>query len=258
MINGLQLIASGLQDIALITSTTLSGYQQINDDGSQGLSFLFHIEGENKIELKTDITDHFVENNTSIQDHAALPPIKVSVHGFIGELNDIIPYVPPSVALLSSALVPISDFAPSFSITAMNALNQAASAYQAANNVKNAALAAWGSLNGQGSQNNQQSAFTWWATARAQRKFFNIQTPWAIFENMMPESIMPVQDESTNSLTDFFITFKQIRFATTKTSQTPLADGRTAQAIGSTTSTGTSNPPASINVASGITSTGGN
>ena len=41
--------------------------------------------GFDGINMSTDITDQFVENNTAIQDHAAIKPIILSCRGFVGE-----------------------------------------------------------------------------------------------------------------------------------------------------------------------------
>ena len=41
--------------------------------------------GLDSINMSADITDQFVEDNTAIQDHAAIKPIVLSCRGFIGE-----------------------------------------------------------------------------------------------------------------------------------------------------------------------------
>lgn len=245
MIPGIQPLTAGLSNVALITPASVLGYQGIFNGSVITPSFLFHTEGEQKMELKMDITDHFIENNSPIQDHAALPPIKYTTHGFIGELNDLLPFQAPLIQALTSALVPISDFAPGLSITAINLLNEAKAAYSQAANLANAAASAWNSLSGQGTQTKQQAAFQWWSTARLQRWLFNIQTPWALMLNMMPESIVPVQSEDTDSLTDFFITFKEIRFSNTTSTPAQVSDGRAGQATSAVVDLGTSTPSTS-------------
>ena len=257
MIAGIQALTAGLSNVALITPSNTVGYQgiQINPNGTgQAIFpiFLFHTEGENRMELRTDITDHYVENNTAIQDHAAFPPIKVMVHGFIGELNDLLPLSSPVIAAINAVLAPIDVFAPNLSITAQNALNNANSAYTQIQNAANAAVSAWNSLAAQGTQNKQQAAFQWWANARLQRWLFNVQTPWCVMRNMMPESIVPVQPEDSVSITDFFITFKEMRFADTTSTPVPVFSGRAADSASSVVDLGTSTPSASTSVAAGL------
>lgn len=48
--------------------------------------FLFDIPEEDQIALRSDITDHFLEDNTSVVDQIALKPEEVSVRGLVAEL----------------------------------------------------------------------------------------------------------------------------------------------------------------------------
>jgi hypothetical protein len=68
--------------------------------------FLFDIELDSKIELTSDITDNFVENNTAVQDHIALRPETVTFRGIVAELVTPGtlpgPYVPPPNPLPTS------------------------------------------------------------------------------------------------------------------------------------------------------------
>lgn len=61
--------------------------------------FLFDIELEQKVELTSDITDHFVENNTAVNDHIGLRPEMVTFQGVVAELVGTQklpgPYTPP-------------------------------------------------------------------------------------------------------------------------------------------------------------------
>ena len=61
--------------------------------------FLFDIELDQKVELQSDITDSYVENNTAVQDHIALKPEMVTFRGSVAELVSTGqlpgPYVPP-------------------------------------------------------------------------------------------------------------------------------------------------------------------
>lgn len=50
--------------------------------------FLFHVDGDQSIRLRSMITRHTVEDNTTIQDNIALLPEEVSLKGLIAELTD--------------------------------------------------------------------------------------------------------------------------------------------------------------------------
>ena len=104
--------AASLAGLALVIPTTndpssTQGYQPMpSDSASTSLSFsavisalftgipntlLFHIEGENNGVFESDITDHYIEDNTTIVDQIGLRPEVITVTGFIGELNDVLP-----------------------------------------------------------------------------------------------------------------------------------------------------------------------
>lgn len=48
--------------------------------------FLFDIVGDEWVELRSQITDHYTEANTSVQDNIALEPEQVTVRGVVAEL----------------------------------------------------------------------------------------------------------------------------------------------------------------------------
>ena len=263
--------ATSLSNLILASPQSVQGYQpqslpvvtgQINIDLPPAPAFMFDYEGEQSATLQSDITDHWVENNTSVQDQVALRPVIVSTQGFIGELNDI----PPSgfLAGLSQAaqkLTTIGAYVPQLTVAAQIAYNEALLGYQIATNAANAAVAAWSSLSGTGGesvingttitksngQNKQQTAFQSFYGYWANRTLFTVQTPWAIFQNMAIQELRPIQSAETNVLTTFEITFKQINFASTQINsgiQLTFGQGRNLQqfSLGVSTGLGPSNP----------------
>jgi len=80
--------------------------------------FLFDIEGEEIFELRSDITDHYVEDNTTIQDQWGRLPERITLNGYVGELvgylsNPNPPVTQKGVKLpLHAALMP--SLAPGF------------------------------------------------------------------------------------------------------------------------------------------------
>lgn len=281
--------APALSNLILATPLTSNpantkGYQPQNPPNSNGQAstkqqpptLLFQIEGENVVNLTSDITDHYVESNIAIQDQIALKPEIVKVHGYIGELNDV---VPPTLALLqqtATTLTSIGAYGPSLSVTALLAYNKALLAYETAENSANAAVAAFSSISsaitgnsGQEivtntgvfqsganiAQNKQQSMFQqlfgYWAT----RTLFTIQTPWAIFSDMAILSINSVQDDKTRMVTDFEVTFKKIRTATTLTTSgglVALQDGRALTSSASVNNLGSQSGTPGFSLASQI------
>ncbi len=257
--------ALALSSLVLVTPTTTTpsatkGYQPLNaptqagQNTSQALppALLFHYEGENSVTCESDITDHYVEQNYAVQDQIALRPEIVSTSGFIGELNDVVPAALQFLQAIPQTLTAIGAYAPGLSSTAQLAYNKAVLAYQFANNAASTAISAWSSISGgtgsgteigNGSgvfeaganiiQNKQQQMFNAFYGYWFNRNLFNVQTPWAIFTNMAIKSLKPIQDADTRMITNFEVTFKKIRVATTQTTSASLTsttqqDGRAA------------------------------
>lgn len=237
-----------ISDIAMVIPQNAVGYQP--DTGEPPL--LFHIEGENTADLEMEITDHYLEDNTSLEDHAALPPPIVTVHGFIGELRRVLPIVAGTtiVQQVQDALPALSAFSPELSLSAQLAFQEAEQIYQAASTAALAAGTAFNSLTtgepGQAFQTAtlQQLMFGRFLVYRKKRTKFTVQTPWAIFKNMMPMRIRATQDENSKMMTDFYVTFKQIRTtADLSGSRTPVLSGRANEQAANAVENGTVNAP---------------
>jgi hypothetical protein len=227
--------------VALVTPQTNYGYQPVPTDGAQPPALLFHYEGENVVHLQSDITDHFVEDNTAIQDQISLKPEKITVHGFIGELNNVSPLPIPNNGQISAILPDVASFVPAFTTAGQAAIDQASAAYQTALVASNTAVSAWGALTGNNGQtvigssgvfvsgaslNLQQAMFQQFYGYWLSRTLFNVQTPWAVFTNMAIEELRATQDESTRVITDFYVSFKMIRFSSL------TEEGETLQPVG--------------------------
>lgn len=253
--------ANALSNLILVSPQKVVGYQPqnpLNPDGTPNNNayanpaLLFHYEGEQTAHLKSDITDHYIEDNTAIQDQWALHPVTITTHGFIGDLNN----VPPNQVIafiqqqLVTRLTTISAYTPALSVSALNAYNQALFIYQTAVKLKQAAVSAWNGLssgnasviNGvslakQQNQTPQQTYFQLFYGFWTSRALFTVQTPWAVFQNMAIDTLRAIQEADTNVITDFEVTFKQIRFANTLVlgGQAPVLDsyGRAATQSGS-------------------------
>ena len=227
------------------------GYQPASTNGVaiSPPAIIFNYEGENRVSLESDITDHPVEGNTFIQDQIALKPVIIQTHGFVGELTTALPQGSPLAALQIAAnkLTIVPGVAPTFTISAIEAYNSAFQAYQAAQIGANAAVSSFSSVagalggtqggeavyngtaiqnanafaNGLGtaplvsSQGHQQLIFQQFLGYWKQRTLFTVQTPWAVFTSMAILYCRPVQTDESNMVTDFEVSFKQITFATT-------------------------------------------
>ena len=252
--------------VALVTPQTNVGYQAQNPDGRQPPALLFHYEGENLAHLQSDVTDHYIEDNTTIQDQVALKPEKVAVHGFIGELNDVFPVGVPNNGQISAILPNVPAFVSAFTTSGQNSINQAAAAYKTAQSATDTAVSAWGALSGASSntvigssgivskglgQNLQQAVFQQFYLYWRSRTLFTVQTPWAVFANMIIEELRAQQEESTRVITDFYISFKMMRFSTTFL-ETPSTFDGVERAKVTQADLGQTNPALSISMTTGL------
>lgn len=244
--------ASALSGLILVSPQTTVGIQPQNPPNADGTpstakqpeSILFAYEGDQSIVLSSDITTHFVDDNTPRQDNISIKPEEYTVRSYVGELNDVAPLGLQTIKTLSQKLGAISSFTPGLSTTALIAYQQAFFLYQVAASVSNSAVQSWTALsnmltndNGQsviGStgltkakvQNKQQSKFQELYGYWRNRTLFTVQTPWVVFQNMAIKSLRVIQDDTTNQVSDFEITFQTIRFASTKITGLSFLDSR--------------------------------
>lgn len=241
---------NALSNLILVSPQNVTGYQPQNIPTQNGETnqalpspILFHYEGENTATIESEITDHFVEDNTAIQDQIAIRPTIISVQGFIGELNDVAPIAVQALKAARDKLLAIAAYQPQLTETALIAYNQAFFAYQLASNLAQSLVqtastitgiggdnGAEAVINGNGIQNpnlggsfgnflnnqnqtKQQIVFQQFYAYQQQRRLFTIQTPWAIFQDMAIMTMRSIQGADTDKITDFELTFKQLRFA---------------------------------------------
>lgn len=239
--------AQSLSNLIVASPQNTTGYQPQNPStntgqiSNQGPSFVFNYEGEQSVTLESDITDHFTETNSPIQDQIALRPPLLETHGFIGELNNVPPKALAALQQVANTLTVIDAYVPQISATATLAYLAAFAAYQTAINTYNAAVSAWSSVTGNGNgenvitglgansivianaQTKQAQAFQQWWGWWNNRILFTVQTPWAVFQNVAIQRVKPVQDETTKTVTDFNVVFKLMNFASTNVAFTPTA-----------------------------------
>lgn len=274
--------ARALSNLVVVSPQATVGYQAqgIPDpDGAPFVgqlppAFLFDYEGEQTVSIESDITDHYIEDNTAIQDQISLKPEIVTTHGFIGELNDV---PPPALAILKAVadkLTIIDGYTPVLTETALIAYAEAFQLYQIGVNAANAAVSAWSSINnlatgsdGQSvigneglitapNQNNQQTAFQQFYGFWQNRTLFTVQTPWAVFQNMAIYKLRAIQDDQTRMITDFDVTFKRIRTAATVAVNPALFAGQAIAQAATATVLGTAAPLSSASLTTALAEMG--
>lgn len=221
----------------------------LNPHGMKGIAgFVFDYEGDDQISLESDITDHFAENNSSVQDHIALKPYRIVLRGFVSEL--FLPgtntglfgalttlqskmgtvnaylgrYTPQALQTLQGSLSKAASTVQNYANTAAQYLNQAknlASFFPVGGKVtinENGVVTTTGILT------RQQSAFVALASLRDTRQIFNVLTPWTLIEGMAIESLVFIQSKESKSKSDIAVTMKQMRFVDIQSSPNVMAN----------------------------------
>ncbi len=253
--------ATSLSNLILATPQERLGYQPQNPPTKDGAiaqnppTLVFNYEGEQTVALESDITDHYIEDNTTIQDQVALRPEVITTHGFIGELNDVLPPALRPLKIAADKLTVLVAFTPSLTETALIALQQAQLAYSIGTQAVNAGVAAWSSIVGSSPvQTKQQAMFQQFYGYWNKRTLFTVQTPWGIFQDCAIKNLRAIQDAETRMITDFEVSFKKLRFAKTQnfSAQTTTLQGRAAPQASGLVDLGSSTPLPSISVSEGL------
>lgn len=205
----------------------------LNQFGMGG--YVFDTRTKETTNLNAESTDHYAEDNTAVQDHIAIKPVRIILRGIVGELV----YTPNNDSLavvqqVTQKLTEITGFLPQLDAAAVQAqaaisgiessgatLQSFAATVPAAANIYALIQNTIGATSG--NTKRQQSAYQYFKSCQAAKMLMGIQTPWEFLTNMTIESIVADQDDETIFTTDFSITFKQMRFAETLTAPSPLS-----------------------------------
>ncbi len=249
MTNTLDSIIVGLQSYVVAP---------LNAFGIGGL--VFDVVGESIAQLNAEITDHYTEDNRALQDHMAIRPKRITLKGYVGELvygdsgqnNSFVQTLTQKLTVVSSFLPLLSAAATQMQSAGADPLASTLTLSSTANIysvVKN-------SLGAFGNSSKQQNAYSFFQALQSQAILMGIQTPWEFLTNMAIESIVAIQNEETRDITDFSVTFKQIRIATTQStaysppSSNPTAPQDTKSLQGAAALQ--SEPPNKIGIVSGL------
>lgn len=207
--------------------------------------FLFDYQGDVNVSLEADITDHYAENNTAVQDHVALRPIEITLRGFVSELTLPKPQgVAGALAAAQSALTQVNAYLGKYTPGVAQTLSTVITQVQSTVNTINQTLAKAQNIislfpGAPPTATKQAKAYSQLFTAMQQKLPMTVDTPYRVLHNMIIKRITFVQPEDTKSWSDISVTLKQINFVETAT----VADngsfaGRLAQQGQATTNKG--------------------
>lgn len=215
-----------------------------------GTGLVFSIINNHQATLSAQITDNFIENNTSLHDHIAIQPITVTLTGLVGDIvltseaaaqqiQDELEQAKArtrlsgnffrlsnytemltgtdSSSLVATKLGTFGSLVPQMSNATKLAVGFIQQAYSAANR---SLVNKWQNQNNAALNNTpitQQESIIKEAYARLRDTFYSkspnkVITPWETYENMYIQSLEISQDEK-NFVVDVSVTLKQLRFS---------------------------------------------
>lgn len=185
----------------------------LGDPYTIGISgLIFDIVGRVSVKAAADVTDHFVEANYAIQDHVALKPLIVTMDGKAAELVNVFqPNVLQEIFSEITGLIPLAGLAPTFNIQDSQFYAEMNNIAQLGQNIVNTSSTAYQIFSAVATLvTRQQSVFQFLINMRNTRQLCTVETPFAIFENMIIEDLDCEQTEDTTKISDFSVRFKQI------------------------------------------------
>ncbi len=189
-------------------------------EGLEGLSgFLFDVPESEKVDLSADITDHYVESGSFIQDHRVIKPVSITLSGFIGELIHCSGKgVSGLLGTLSNNLSAVPAFTGGYTPQAFQVVQKAAAQVRAAAALAENVIGTLGgvvqALSGVEAPTKQQVAYQKLKLLFESGVLLTLQTPWNYYPNLMITAISFSQSEESAESTNIKITLKEIRLAT--------------------------------------------
>lgn len=200
--------------------------------------FLFDIAMTDNITHTAQITDHYAEDNSYIQDHVAIAPMTITLVGKVGELVYTRASGITFLKAMADRLTPLGVLTPSQSLQAQKAISAFETAKSAYKSLEKNYRTLSDLISGKETLNRQQEAYAKLEGFFLGRSLLSVETPWKTYQNMVIESLAADQDESSNMETTFTVTFKQMRFVEIKTAQAKMV-GRAKQQISQPANRGT-------------------
>ena len=178
--------------------------------------FLFDIPLNENVSYSAQITDHFTEDNSTIQDHVGIEPLKITLTGKIAEL---VYKKSEALAFLSAVidrLTPLGVLSPEQAAKGQAAIASANQVISAAQTARKAFNSLTDIFSNEPYKNAQQRAYNVFEMLFLGRSIITVETPWKTFDSMIIESFTADQSEESTLETTFTVSFKQMRFVGTQ------------------------------------------
>lgn len=228
--------------------TVDAGNAVVNILGATGIAgFKFHVPETEAVRFESEITDHYTDTNSALQDHIANKPITITCTGLVGDYFYSVNQIEDFLALIVPTITLVKEFIPQIrSITQKEKINTSSlesvtqkqedgsyivksgigkdrykytfnsmdlfSLFQSLYKLKSA----------------QTRAFLFFESLWKARATFSVETTWKRYDNMAVLSLEPKRDRNAD-ITEFSITFKQLAFTESKSETIEEYSNRVAQ-----------------------------
>lgn len=198
---------------------TLTNKFVLKPANAKGLAgFVFDYEGDTDVVVSAEITDHYSQQNTFTNDHAAQKPQKITLKGFVGEIvanpnTGVIGAINALSAKLTSLDAITGKYTPSIVQKAQALATSATNTVNTIDNAISRAQNVVGLFTGASSApTKQQLAYQNLVSLWSTNQVFTLDTPFGYFLSVMIEHILFVQEESTKEWAEISVTVKEVRF----------------------------------------------
>ena len=178
--------------------------------------FLFDVQGDEVTEFASEISPHYAEDNTTLNDQIALRPVTARVSGLVAELTDnlmadepwerIFETMPINSAFIPELTAQALEGAVSDELAKIALQDQFIGTPSLYTEYQN-------KLPQQPGDTRQSAAFSYFYQLWLARQLFTVETPWGFFKNMALAAVRSEQTEDTRYLSNFTLVFQQMRFA---------------------------------------------
>ncbi len=204
-------VLSGFNDLSDIFGKYI--VTPVNNFGVGG--FIFDIEGDSKIDLTAEITDHFTESNYSVQDHIAIRPKRIRLDTYVGEVVSYAQGNSPSPSqTLARKLNILNSYLPELSAGAAQARSLVESNFENSSvlNFVNPALNVYAFLkNALPPTTKQEQAYQYFKALMESKTLVSCQTPFEFCTNMAVEAVFATQRDESRYISNFSVVLKEIR-----------------------------------------------
>ena len=214
--------------------------------------YIFDTRSDEEINLESDITDNWVEDNSTMQDHIGLKPMLITLAGYVGELkntprNDVQAITQGSTPLISS----FGFLAPKLTTQAQYVLNRANEVYgiyEKANRDVGRLEQVLKDVPVPDEASKQQQAFGRFYELWKTRQLCTVYTPFGVFNSMAILKVTANQGEESAFYSSFTVTFKEVRIASRliEYKDTKKSAGRTAQTLSKKVDKGVKKPQSTL------------